>query len=1302
VGYATTVTCSSNGTFTPPSAVTLALVEAWGGGGGGGAARGNPAKGGGGAGGQYASKGASVAVGTTYSITVGAGGTGGTTAAGGSGGDSTFGGSTVVAKGGQGGGGATTDGGDGTAGAGSTTSGVGTTVYRGGNGVAGSAGGSCNTSGAGGGGAGSGGAGGDAAGNTGGTGTATGGGAGGNASNGSNAGGAGSVRGGGGGGACAESNGDQTGGAGAAGRVVLTYSTGLPAPTAIFTLDDQTWNDSSGNGYNGAVGGLTAGTAPTFDSTTPAVGTTTGTCGYRAFNRPDKTYIYLPTAFPNLGASGQAFTITAWIRTTDNTQSGQRILIDDENDSSGYGFSLGDAGTGMVRFFTRGASSALILDTPNVVANNTWYFVAAVADVPTKTKHIYVFSAAGALLSHVSATWTESSFGSDSGVVSIGGETNASGENNGSFGFAGNIDEVRVYPAALAQINLADVLAITRTCPTVVAPYKFNACDVTSPKCVPTILPSVTYATLADKAVGQSFNLDLVALLSGGTLNSSFNGTAQIDLVANTSAGVALGAKNCPVSQTATIALGNKTFASGRVSAAVPSQGTSYADVRVKFTCSAAQCGTTTTECSTDNFAIAISGPDHVEIVHDGQGGVCSGDTVTLKACADAACSSLYTGGGVSVSLTPATGWTSNPVTIGTSGTASATYTTDLAGTTRYAITSHTFLCDNTSTATASNATTECDVAFANNEFVIAATDSLGNIPVAGRPHRMTLTAYRQQAGQCGIATNYRNNKTLKAWYSNGAGVTPSPLPTLSLSADCSGAIPASGLPATEPGSTNVTLNFTNGVVDPLYLCTGDVGKFSLVFKDASPTILTATSPTLTVRPYGFKMTGLTCSAPFTGAAGFCPGGESFTGTVTAVRYDSTATNNLGAATPSFGKEVPPQTVSFAASSMVTPSDGTVASLSSSVGAFNGSGVATGTFSWPEVGSFNVQPSVNYLGVGDLISAGKTDSETAAGAIGRFHPYRYVIANNGSVEGYATCDLTYAGQPFQLGITLTPKLKDGITTPVNFGKSEYTWRPTGAAFSIVAENNNLGTNLGGNIKTYPGAAIPSFAPTWSGSVATLAAANYAYGRSALFPPLDALKIGIAFADNSGDKVPAAGNDMNPGTTGACLLSTDSGYPCTAQSLIDTRVRYGRLRLINAYGSELLQSRVEYRTEYWDGNHWLTNTVDTSCSGIAPANVATGGLTIAGSPSFSNGAGFITFNTEAAGSYDIAINLGATGTANVHSCNATNPPTTAANMPWLQGYWSSNCNTTPAWAQDPNARIKLGSPKAPYIFLRERY
>lgn len=303
-GYVTTVTCTGNGSFTPPAGVTLVQVEAWGGGGGGGAATGNPAKGGGGAGGQYAMK-HSVAVtpGTPYTVVVGAGGAGGTTGNGSTGGNSTFNGTTVVARGGAGGGGATTNGGDGSAGTGSTTGGVGDVVYRGGNGAAGNARSQCNNGGAGGGGAGSGGNGGNASGNTGGSGTATGGGNGGAGSNNSGNGAAGNPYGGGGAGACAESHTDRRGGAGGAGAVVITYTTGTPAPVADYRFDECTQ-------YTGTTGEVqdTIGSYPG----TPMGGLQNASPGqvqrYADFSNP-RRYVNVPS-----GPTLTNWTISVWFK----------------------------------------------------------------------------------------------------------------------------------------------------------------------------------------------------------------------------------------------------------------------------------------------------------------------------------------------------------------------------------------------------------------------------------------------------------------------------------------------------------------------------------------------------------------------------------------------------------------------------------------------------------------------------------------------------------------------------------------------------------------------------------------------------------------------------------------------------------------------------------------------------------------------------------------------------------------------------------------------------------------------------
>lgn len=158
---------TGNTTWKVPAGVTSIGVELWGGGGAGGGLTTNTTvcRGGGGAGGQYvASSSFPVTAGNSYTIAVGAGGTG-STGSGAVGASSTFtytGAPIFVAVGGAGGqsyeAGAA-------AGTGSTTNASGTTIYAGGNG---SAGGTGTTGGAGGGGAADTGTGNNASGNTGG------------------------------------------------------------------------------------------------------------------------------------------------------------------------------------------------------------------------------------------------------------------------------------------------------------------------------------------------------------------------------------------------------------------------------------------------------------------------------------------------------------------------------------------------------------------------------------------------------------------------------------------------------------------------------------------------------------------------------------------------------------------------------------------------------------------------------------------------------------------------------------------------------------------------------------------------------------------------------------------------------------------------------------------------------------------------------------------------------------------------------------------------------------------------------
>ena len=231
LAQATTQTYTSTTTWTAPAGVTSVTVECWAGGGGGGAANSTwstTGGGGGGAGGQYVKKTVSVTPGNNYTVTVGAGGTGGATsgANGGAGNDSWFSTTgTVIAKGGAGGTGCTAAGSNNAGGTGSTSGGIGDFVYEGGDG---SSSATNTASGAGGGGAGSTGEGGDASGTTAGTGKTVGGGNGGAGRTTSGAGNAGLTYGGGGGGGLKTASGSTlyAGGSGAAGQIVLTYTAG--------------------------------------------------------------------------------------------------------------------------------------------------------------------------------------------------------------------------------------------------------------------------------------------------------------------------------------------------------------------------------------------------------------------------------------------------------------------------------------------------------------------------------------------------------------------------------------------------------------------------------------------------------------------------------------------------------------------------------------------------------------------------------------------------------------------------------------------------------------------------------------------------------------------------------------------------------------------------------------------------------------------------------------------------------------------------------------------------------------------
>jgi MSHA biogenesis protein MshQ len=171
------------------------------------------------------------------------------------------------------------------------------------------------------------------------------------------------------------------------------------------------------------------------------------------------------------------------------------------------------------------------------------------------------------------------------------------------------------------------------------------------------------------------------------------------------------------------------------------------------------------------------------------------------------------------------------------------------------------------------------------------------------------------------------------------------------------------------------------------------------------------------------------------------------------------------------------------------------------------------------------------------------------------------------------------------------------------------------------------------------------------------------------------------------------------------VDTDSVSTATGatESAATALIRSGRLHLLNAYGSELLAIKVPVQAEYYNGTNWMINTSDTCTTITAGSVTASNGIATntcfltnprpsaptnascqASSPAMTTAAGVGSWyvfdkTTPQVGYTDLTINLSAT--------------------PWLLGRWSGSGTS---YTENPIARIKFGSPKAPYIYLRERY
>ena len=644
---------------------------------------------------------------------------------------------------------------------------------------------------------------------------------------------------------------------------------------------------------------------------------------------------------------------------------------------------------------------------------------------------------------------------------------------------------------------------------------------------------------------------------------------------------------------------------------------------------------------------------DHLELQHaSGAGITCTPTVLTLRACLNATCSSLYTGG---LAGTLKTTGAASSAFDGNSGNGAGAAFVIPAGSSsvskgvQVTTVGSTVVGVNSLSITANGSHScnfgapSCTLSAVDAGFIVSAPNHVSEAVSA-----LTVSAVRKSDNSLACVPAFANiskTVTLNCGYTNPVtGTLPMRVAGSALNAAGNAAV------ACDAGGRAVSLSFNaSGVATPT-LQYADVGQLSVSARyNGSATtndtglVLSGSSAGFTIAPASFGFASIT-AAPIRA-------GSAFAATVS-------ARNSAGTTTPNFGREAVPEgaTLGFVKRSP-TGNGASNGAFTGNLGGFASGSATAANLVWSEVGSADLSAtltSASYLGSG-LSAAGSTGS---AGAVGPFIPHHFDVAATPACNTV----FSYAGQPFVSTVTARNGLSPAGTT-VNFDGSSAT-TPNQASAVTLSEASllALGSLTGGSIAA-------------SGFTAGVASASpsYSFTSKTTAPQILVLRASNGLGGNAG--ISSAGY-------------TEGSMP----------LRSGRLRLSNAFGSASAALQVPVVAEYWSGNSWVLNSAD-NCTSLAAGNVvlsnprnAAGGTSSASSSAgatvLANGSGLITLTAPTPSgsslSLDLALNLGSS-TADL-SCQASHPASVGAAKPWLR---AQNGSCAASADRDPSARASFG-------------
>lgn len=579
---------------------------------------------------------------------------------------------------------------------------------------------------------------------------------------------------------------------------------------------------------------------------------------------------------------------------------------------------------------------------------------------------------------------------------------------------------------------------------------------------------------------------------------------------------------------------------------------------------------------------------DHFLIQSTGTGITCAPNTLTVVACQDVACTSNYTAGasGTFVATgTPTVVWdgttggaTGSGFATGGTGTAVKTVSVTTAGTVTFGIT--------TPNPTPANATT-CNFGTnaANNNCVFTADTAAFVFSSTA-----TGTTYTIPSQVSGIATPMLYLRALKVSTGNPAVCTPAIIgqtTAVSMGYTCNnpnaclaGNLATINATPIASAGTSVNLTFDANGSAPVTARYDDVGQITLnASKTVTPVVLDGVSNAYVVAPNHFVISGVT-AAPI-------QAGNDFSATVTA--YNGLATPTAAA---NFGKEnshlAAPANIAEGVTLSFTKCQPTGISSSTgtfSVGAFPAfaSGASTvSSLNWSEVGNGDLTATLtsgNYLAsgrtaTGNTGTGGTTCNAAGAGNVGRFIPDHFdtVVSVLMPCPAGLICPAggaVYSGQPFTTNVYAKNAL--GASTQ-NYDGTANTTPNFSKAVTLTAWDA-----LGSTTTQNPPAASPGAL-----TVNTVAAASFNKGGTVLGTPAKPV---YTFATT-----PTNPTNIFLRATDADNVTSLRGTP-SASIEGGIKVVSGRVRISNAYGSELLPLQMAATVQYFNGADWLTSSSD---------------------------------------------------------------------------------------------------------------